>query len=181
MFSIIYIYINKKEKKEKKEKKRERKREKEREKSEKRDKKETKRDKKGKKEKKRKKREKEREKRKREKKKERKMLLIKMDNLHGDLKPISHKEFNEFIKGKGFKGRNEHSLKDLMVKFGFKPMYDRRALTISSEDMDPTTFNSLRQAASSTGISYGVPIYAKNKERNFIKKDEKIYNINWHN
>ena len=24
-----------------------------------------------------------------------------------DLKPISHKEFNEFIKGKGFKGRKE--------------------------------------------------------------------------
>ena len=43
-------------------------------------------------------------------------------------------------------------LKDLKAKFGFKPMYDRRPLTISSEDMDPTTFNSLRQAASSTGI-----------------------------
>ena len=32
-----------------------------------------------------------------------------MENLHGDLKPISHKEFNEFIKG--FKGRNEYKLK----------------------------------------------------------------------
>ena len=30
-----------------------------------------------------------------------------------NLKPISHKEFNEFIKGKGFKGRNEYKLKDL--------------------------------------------------------------------
>ena len=39
-------------------------------------------------------------------KEERIMLLIKMDNLCGDLKPISHKEFNEFIKGKGFKGMN---------------------------------------------------------------------------
>ena len=106
------------------------------------------------------------------------MLLIKMDNLCGDLKPISHKEFNEFIKGKGFKGRNEYKLKDLKAKFGFKPMYVRRTLPISSEDMDPTTFNSLRQAASSIGISYGVLIYAKNKERNFVKKDEKIYNIN---
>ena len=26
----------------------------------------------------------------------------------GDLKPISHKQFNEFIKGKGFKGRNDY-------------------------------------------------------------------------
>ena len=58
-----------------------------------------------------------------------------------NLKPISHKEFNEFIKGKGFKGTNEYSLKDLKAKFGFKPMYDRHTLTISSEDMIPTTFD----------------------------------------
>ena len=29
-----------------------------------------------------------------------------------NLNPISHEEFNEFIKGEGFKGRNEYSLKD---------------------------------------------------------------------
>ena len=50
------------------------------------------------------------------------MLLIKMDNLRGDLKPMSHKEFNEFIKGKGFKGRNEYKLKELKAKFGFNPI-----------------------------------------------------------
>ena len=60
-------------------------------------------------------------------------------------------------------------------------MYDRRTLTISSEDLEPTTFDSLRKAAGSTSISYEVLIYAKNKERNFVKKDEKIYNINWYN
>ena len=95
--------------------------------------------------------------------------------------PISHKEFNEFIKGKGFEGRNEYKLKDLKAKFGFKPIYDRRTLTISSEGMSPTTFDSLRKAASSTGISYGILRYAKNKERNFVGVDEKIYNINWCN
>ena len=52
-----------------------------------------------------------------------------------NLKPISHKELNEFMKGKGFKGRNEYSLKELKAKFGFKPMYDRCTLTISSENM----------------------------------------------
>ena len=31
----------------------------------------------------------------------------------GDLKPISHKQFNEFIKGKEFKGRNDYKLKEL--------------------------------------------------------------------
>ena len=110
------------------------------------------------------------------KREERKMLLIKMESL----KPISHKEFNEFIKGKGFKGRNGHKLKDLKAKFGFKPMYGC-TLTISSEDLKPTTFDSLRKASKATGISYGVLIYAKNKERNFVKSNEKIYNINWHN
>ena len=30
-----------------------------------------------------------------------------------ELKPISHKEFNKFMKGKGFNGRNNHVLKDL--------------------------------------------------------------------
>ena len=57
----------------------------------------------------------------------------------GDLKLISHKQFNEFIKGKGFKGRDNYKLKELKAKFGFKPMYDRRTLVISSEDMEPTT------------------------------------------
>ena len=98
-----------------------------------------------------------------------------------NLKPISHKEFNEFIKGKGFKGRNEYKLKDLKAKFGFKPMYDRCTSKISSKDMETTTFDSLRKASKATSISYGVLIYAKSKERNFIKSNEKIYNINWHN
>ena len=98
-----------------------------------------------------------------------------------NLKPISHKEFNEFIKGKGFKGKNEYKLKNLKAKFGFKPMYDRRTFTISSEGMSPTTFDSMRKASKATGISYGVLVYAKNKERNFVKLNEKIYYINWHN
>ena len=49
----------------------------------------------------------------------------------GDLKPITHKQFNEFIKGKGFNGRNNYKLKALKAKFCFKPMYDRRELVIS--------------------------------------------------
>ena len=39
-----------------------------------------------------------------------------------DLRPITHKEFNEFIKGKGFKGRINYKLRDLKAMFGFKPM-----------------------------------------------------------
>ena len=95
----------------------------------------------------------------------------------GDLKPISHKQFTEFTKGKGFKGRNDYKLKELKAKFGFKPTYDRKTLVISSEDMEPTAFDSLRKAAKAIGVAYGTLIYAKNKERNFVKKDEKIYEI----
>ena len=65
----------------------------------------------------------------------------------GDLNPINYKEFNEVIKGKGFKRRNNYKLKELKAKFGFKPMYDRRTLVISSNDMEPTEFDSMRKAA----------------------------------
>ena len=34
-----------------------------------------------------------------------------------DLTPIRHKEFNEFMKGKGFKGRNNYKLRDLKTMF----------------------------------------------------------------
>ena len=84
----------------------------------------------------------------------------------GGLKPISHKGFNEFIKGKGLKGRNNRNLNELKAKFGLKPMNDRRMLVISSEDMELKTFDSLLR-------------YAKNENGDFIKKDEKIYKIKW--
>ena len=35
----------------------------------------------------------------------------------GDLKPINHKQFNKFIKGKGFKRRNNYKFKELKAKF----------------------------------------------------------------
>ena len=91
----------------------------------------------------------------------------------GDLKPVSHKQLNEFIKSKGFKARNDYKLKELKAKFGFKPMYDRRMLVISSEDMKPTTFDSLRKAAKAIDVTYGTLRYAKDKERNFVKKMRK--------
>ena len=39
-----------------------------------------------------------------------------------DLKPISHEKFSESIKGRGFKGRNNYTLKNLKAMFGFKPL-----------------------------------------------------------
>ena len=42
-----------------------------------------------------------------------------------ELIPISHKDFNEFIKGKGFVGRNNYKLKELKAMFGFKPLTNK--------------------------------------------------------
>ena len=80
-----------------------------------------------------------------------------------DLKPISHKEFNEFIKGKDFKGRNNYKLADLKAMFGFKPMITGSPVTISS---DGTRFDSMSKASTSTGIPYVTLLYAKKNSRN---------------
>ena len=63
-----------------------------------------------------------------------------MDNNYRDLTPIRHKEFNEFIKGKGFKGRNNNKLRDLKAMFVFKPMITGSPVTIPSDELEPTRF-----------------------------------------
>ena len=70
------------------------------------------------------------------------------------LKPITHEEFNEFIKGKGFKGRNNYKLKELKAMFGFKPMVLGSPITISQAGEEPTTFDSISKASTSTGVPY---------------------------
>ena len=51
-----------------------------------------------------------------------------------DLVPISHKDFNEFIKGKGFTGRNNYSLKELKAMFGFKPLTYKNQTRVNVDD-----------------------------------------------
>ena len=84
----------------------------------------------------------------------------------GDLTPIRHKEFNEFIKGKGFKGRNNYKLRDLKAMFGFKPMITGPPVIISSDGMELTRLNSMSKASTSTGIPYITLLYAKKNSRN---------------
>ena len=60
-----------------------------------------------------------------------------------DLRPITHKEFNEFIKLKGFKRQNNYKLRDLKAMFGFKSMITGSPVTISSNGMEPTRFDSI--------------------------------------
>ena len=51
-----------------------------------------------------------------------------------ELIPISHKDFNEFINGKGFVGRNNYKLRELKAMFGFKPLTNKNQVTVTIDD-----------------------------------------------
>ena len=97
-----------------------------------------------------------------------------------DLTPITHKEFNEFIKRKGFKGRNNYKLKDLKAMFQFKPIITGSPVTISSDGMEPTRFDSMSKASTSTGIPYVALLYAKKNSRNRVHSNGKKYTLIYH-
>ena len=57
-------------------------------------------------------------------------------------------------------------------------MYDRRTLVISFEDMEPTTFDSMRKSAKAIGVGEGVISYARNNGIDFLKdKNAKVFFI----
>ena len=91
------------------------------------------------------------------------------------LRLITHKQFNEFIKGKGFTGRNNYKLKDLKATFGFKPMITGSPVTISSNGLEPTRFDSMSKASTSTGVPYATLLYAKSYSRSRIRSNGKEY------
>ena len=96
------------------------------------------------------------------------------------LTPIRHKEFNEFMTGKGFKGRNNYKLRDLKAMFGFKPMVTESPVTISSDELEPTRFDSMSKASTSTGIPYVTLLYAKKNSRHRVHSNGKEYTIVYH-
>ena len=108
-----------------------------------------------------------------------------MDNVFheppsGDLRPMRHKEFNEFMKGKGFKGRNNYKLKDLKAMFGFKPMITGSPVMISSDELEPTRFDSMSKASTSVGIPYVTLLYAKKNSKDRFRSNGKEYTIIYH-
>ena len=97
-----------------------------------------------------------------------------------ELVPITHKEFNESIKGKGFTGRNNYKLKVLKAMFGFKAMFTGSPVTISSNGLETTRFDSMSKASTSTGIPYATLLYAKKNSRNRVRSNGKEYMIIYH-
>ena len=95
---------------------------------------------------------------------------------NSELQPITHKEFNEFIKRKGFTGRNNYKLKDLKDIFGFKPMVTGSQVTISSDGTEPMRFNSMSKTSTSTRIPYVTLLYSRNR----VRSNGKEYTIIYH-
>ena len=54
-------------------------------------------------------------------------------------------------------------------------------MVISSEDMDPTTFDSINQAATSLGVGHMVIRYTRKNGRDAFKRasDGKVFFVNW--
>ena len=49
--------------------------------------------------------------------------------------------------------------------FGFKPMVTGSSVRISSDGMEPTRFDSMSKASTSTGIPYVTLLFAKKNSR----------------
>ena len=64
--------------------------------------------------------------------------------------------------------------------FGFKPMITGSAVTISSDGMKQTRFDSLSKASTSTGIPYDTLLYAEKNSRHQVRSNGKEYTIIYH-
>ena len=59
--------------------------------------------------------------------------------------------------------------------FGFKPMITGSPVTISSDGAEPTRFDSMSKASTSTGIPYATLLYTKKNSRNQVRSNGKEY------
>ena len=64
--------------------------------------------------------------------------------------------------------------------FGFKPMITGSSVMISSNGLEPTRFDSMSKASTSTGIPYATLLYAKKNSRNRVRSNGKEYTIIYH-
>ena len=80
--------------------------------------------------------------------------------------PIGHKDFNEFIKGRGFVGRNNYRLKELKAMLGFKPLtYKNHTIVDIDDGKQLRTFESISKASIGFGIPYTMLIHARKKSK----------------
>ena len=93
----------------------------------------------------------------------------------GSLCPISHKDFNEFVKGKGFVGRNNYKLRELKAMFGFKPLTHKNQTTVNIDDGKQfRSFESISKASIGSGIPYTMLIHARKKSKLNTNSDDPV-------
>ena len=96
--------------------------------------------------------------------------LIPMTPERSGLIPKSHKDFNEFIKGKGFTGRKNYRLRELKAMFGFNPLTYKNQTTVNIDDgKEFKDYESISKASIGSRIPYTTLIQVKKK----YKKDPK--------
>ena len=92
-----------------------------------------------------------------------------------ELRPMSHKDFYEFIKGKGFVGRNNYKLKELKTMFGFKPLANKKQVTVTIHDgKEIGMYESMSKASLAIGIPYTTLLQAKKKSKLSSKSDNPV-------
>ena len=64
--------------------------------------------------------------------------------------------------------------------FRFKPMITGSPVTIFSNQLEPTRFDSMSKASTSTGIPYIILLYAKKSSRYRVRSNGKEYTIIYH-
>ena len=101
-----------------------------------------------------------------------------------ELIPISHKDFNKFIKGRGFVGRNNYRLRELKAMFGFKPLTKGNQVSVTIDDgKEFRTFKSMLKASLAVGMPYTTLRQANRKSKRScinpvtVKSGREIYVI----
>ena len=64
--------------------------------------------------------------------------------------------------------------------FGFKPMSTGSPVMISSDELEPTRFDSMSKASTSTGVPYITLLYAEKNSRHQVRSNGKEYTIIHH-
>ena len=64
--------------------------------------------------------------------------------------------------------------------FGFKPMITGSPVTISSDELEPTRFDSMSKASTSARIPYVTLLYAKKNPKDRVRSNGKEYRIIYH-
>ena len=64
--------------------------------------------------------------------------------------------------------------------FGFKLIVTGSPVTISSDGMEPTRFDSISKASASTGIPYSTLLYIKKNSKDRVRSNGKEFTIIFH-